>query len=44
MNLPQTSSSLMKTSLRKGERGGSTSRYMMMCATQAMETINLQRH
>lgn len=40
-HLPQISSNLMKTSLRNGERGGSISKYITICATQATETINL---
>jgi len=32
----------MKTSFRKEDRGGSINKYMTICATQAIETINLQ--
>lgn len=40
--IPQTPSNFMKTSFRKEDRGGSINKYMTICATQAIETINLQ--
>lgn len=43
-NEPQISSSLMKTSFRKGERGGSIKRYIMIWATHATDTINLLQY
>ena len=32
----------MNTSFRKEDRRGSINKYMTICATQAIETINLQ--